>query len=239
MEAKSSSLSPLKIAFCAVLALGISTGLRAQTNTSPQSVPSPDNPVVGMSLQLDSAAQINSMDELNNERKLAPGDRVSYRVIEEQKDVPVSLTVTDSGELPIPIIGLFPAAGKTCKKLAEQIKPLLEKDYFFTATVIIGLDTESTRSLGKIYLTGQVHAQGAIDLPANQPLTVSQAIMANGGFADFANQRRVNLVRRMPGGGSKTFIIDVKDILMKGHSEKDMILQPDDTIEVPEKLINF
>ena len=83
-----------------------------------------------MSLQLDSAAQINSMDELNNERKLAPGDRVSYRVIEEQKDVPVSLTVTDSGELPIPIIGLFPAAGKTCKQLAEQIKPLLEKDYF-------------------------------------------------------------------------------------------------------------
>jgi protein involved in polysaccharide export with SLBB domain len=164
---------------------------------------------------------------------------VSYRVIEEQKDIPIPLTVTDSGELPIPIIGLFPAAGKTCKQLAEQIKPLLEKDYLYTATVIIGLDTESTRSLGKIYLTGQVHAQGAIDLPANQPMTVSQAIMANGGFADFANQRRVNLVRRMPGGGSKTFIIDVKDVLMKGHSEKDMVLQPNDTIEVPEKLINF
>jgi polysaccharide biosynthesis/export protein len=238
MEAKPSSLSPLKIAFFALVAIGVSTGLRAQTNTT-QTVPSPDNPVVGMAPQLDSAAQINSMDELNNERKLAPGDRVSYRVIEEQKDIPVPLTVTDSGELPIPIIGLFPAAGKTCKQLAEQIKPLLEKDYLYTATVIIGLDTESTRSLGKIYLTGQVHAQGAIDLPANQPMTVSQAIMANGGFADFANQRRVNLVRRMPGGGSKTFIIDVKDILMKGHSEKDMVLQPDDTIEVPEKLINF
>ena len=88
-------------------------------------------------------------------------------------------------------------------------------------------------------MTGQVHAQGAIDLPANEPLTVSQAIMADGGLADFANQRRVKLVRRMPDGGSKTIIIDLKDILMKGHSEKDMILQPDDTIEVPEKLINF
>jgi protein involved in polysaccharide export with SLBB domain len=236
MEAKCSSFSPLKITVFALALAGATNASMGQT-TIPQTIPSPDNPVVGTVIP--SASQLNSMDELNNERKLAPGDRVSYRVIEEQKDIPASLVVTDSGELPIPIIGLFPAAGKTCKQLALQLKPLLEKDYFYTATVIVGLDTESTRSLGKIYLTGQVHAQGAIDLPANQPMTVSQAIMSNGGFADFANQRRVHLIRRLPGGGSKTFDIDVKDILMKGHSEKDMILQPNDTIQVPEKLINF
>ena len=188
---------------------------------------------------VNTASMLNSMDELNNERKLSPGDRVSYRVIEEQKDQPASLVVTDSGELPIPILGLYPAAGKTCKQLAEQLKPLLEKDYFYKATVIVGLDTESTRSLGKVYLTGQVHAQGAVDLPANQHLTVSQAIMATGGFADFANQRKVNLIRRKADGTTEKFVVDVKDILTKGHASKDIELQPDDTIAVPEKLINF
>jgi len=219
-----------------LLAASSLVGLKAQNNTS-QTTVSPDNPVVGTA-ELDSAANINSMAELNNERKLEPGDRVSYRVIEEQKD-PASLVVTDSGELPVPIIGLFPASGKTCKQLAEQLKPLLEKDYFYHATVIVGLDTESTRSLGKVYLTGQVHSQGSMDLPANQHMTVSEAIMANGGFADFANQRRVNLIRRKPDGTAEKFVIDVKAILTKGQAAKDMELQPDDTIQVPEKLINF
>ena len=225
---------PLKSALFVAVLFATATGARAQTNTSA----SPDNPVAGVG-EVNTASLINSMDALNNEHKLTIGDRVSYRVIEEEKDVPTSLVVTDSGELPIPIIGLFPAAGKTCKQLAEQLKPILEKDYFYKATVIVGLDTESTRSLGKVYLTGQVKSQGTLDLPANQRLTVSQAIMENGGFADFANQRKVNLLRRKPDGTSEKIIVDVKDILMKGHSEKDPVLQPDDTIEVPEKLINF
>ena len=237
MEAKflrRKSVSPLKIGLIVGAVVGMISCLQAQTNTSS----APENPNAGTA-DLTSASLINSMDELNNERKLSPGDQVSYRVVEEQKDTAVSLVVTDSGELQVPILGLFPAAGKTCKQLAEQLKPLLEKDYFYKATVIIGLDTESTRSLGKVYLTGQVHAQGSIDLPANQPLTVAQAIMANGGFADFANQRKVTLIRRGANGTTQKFVIDVKDILMKGHATKDIELQPNDTIEVPEKLINF
>ena len=241
MEAQSTLRSKLSLLSKAslFLFLGVAAASlgEAQSNTTlpleSGQIPTPPQNVVN------TASMLNSMDELNNERKLSPGDRISYRVLEEQKDVPESLVVTDSGELPIPILGLFPAAGKTCKQLAEQLKPLLEKDYFYKATVIIGLDTESTRSLGKVYLTGQVHAQGAVDLPANQRLTVTQAIMETGGFADFANQRRVNLIRRKADGTTEKFIIDVKDILTKGHAGKDIELQPDDTIQVPEKLINF
>jgi protein involved in polysaccharide export with SLBB domain len=219
-------------------AVGLSTFLVASTCVhlsaqTTKNLVSPDNPVVGTQLDtsdVDTASQLNSMDALNDDRKLSIGDSVSYRVIEEEKD-PIVLTVKDSGDLSVPLLGLIPAAGKTCKELARQLKPLLEKDYFYNATVIIGLDTESTRSPGKIYLTGQVHAQGSIDLPPNEKLTVSQAIMANGGFADFANQRRVTVIRREGAGKTQRIIVDVKDILTNGHAG--------DTIEVPEKLINF
>jgi protein involved in polysaccharide export with SLBB domain len=183
------------------------------------------------------AAMVNTMDALNDDRKLTAGDRVSYRVVEEQKD-PVSLNVTDAGELAIPLVGLFPAAGKTCKEVAEELKPILEKNYFYKATVIIGLDTQSTRSLGKIYIMGQVHQQGAIELPPNEPLTVSQAVLLNGGLADFADKHRVKLIRKNAQGVAVTTTVDIEAVY-RGRSDKDPVLQPGDTINVPEKLINF
>ncbi len=49
---------------------------------------------------------------LDDRQKLGPGDRVTYRVIEDQDD-PRSLTITDSGDLEVPYLGLVHAAGKT------------------------------------------------------------------------------------------------------------------------------
>lgn len=177
------------------------------------------------------------MDALNDANKLGNKDRISYRVIEERKD-PDMLTVSDSGELQVPLLGRYPAAGKTCKQLAFELKPLLEKDYFYKATVIIGIDTINPLPPGKIYFMGQVHAQGAIDLPTHEVLTLSKAILLNGGLADFADLRKIKLMRKNPDGTTQITVVDLVEI-NKGHSEKDPVLQAGDTINVPEKLINF
>ncbi len=184
------------------------------------------------------ASSINSMSALNDQSKLGNGDRVSYRVLEEQKD-PIILMISDSGELEVPLVGRFTAAGKTCKQLAYELKPLLEKEYFYHATVILGLETLSTRSRGKVYLTGQVSRQGAVEIPANENLTVSKAVLLNGGLADFADRRKVKLVRKKPDGSTTTTIVDLVEILDKGHTSLDPVLQPDDVIVVPQRLINF
>jgi polysaccharide export outer membrane protein len=213
----------------------------AQTNSYAPGTPQPN----AQNVLLDNtypatanyAASVSTMDALNDERKLAVGDQVSYRVVEEQKD-PVPLVVKASGEINVPLVGLFPAAGKTCKELAEELKPLLQRDYFYKATVIVGLDTESTQSLGKVYIMGQVHTQGSIELPANETLTVSQAVLMNGGLADFADKHHVKLIRKGSDGKSTTTNVDI-DAVYKGHSDKDPMLQPGDTINVTEKLINF
>ena len=75
-------------------------------------------------------AGTNSMDVLDDQRKLLAGDRLSYRVVEERTE-PRAVFVTDSGEVEVPLIGRVPATGKTCKALALAIKKVLEKDYFF------------------------------------------------------------------------------------------------------------
>jgi polysaccharide export outer membrane protein len=185
------------------------------------------------------ASMLNSMDVLNDQTKLKAGDMVSYRVLEEQEQ-PTELTISDDGQLPVPILGRFPAAGKTCKQLALQLKPMLEKEYFYKATVIIGIDTLSTKPIGKVYLTGQVKEQGAIDIPPNETLTVSRAILMDGGLADFADRRRVRLLHHSADTGkTTTTIVDLKEILDRGHSEKDPVVQDGDTIDVPQRLINF
>lgn len=178
------------------------------------------------------------MEVLDSTRRLGAGDRLSYRVVEERRE-PVGLTVADSGEVEVPLIGRVRASGRTCKDLAQSIKPLLEKEYFFHATVIVGLDAVSAKSRGRVYISGQVRQQGPIEIPPDERFTLSKAILKAGGFADFANHRKVKLVRKLASGSAQTTIVDLDAITVHGNLDKDPELLPDDTIIVPEKFVNF
>lgn len=176
--------------------------------------------------------------------KLRVGDTVSFQIVEDRilklQDAPVSLVVMDSGELDVPYIGRVMAVDKTCKQLGEQIATELEKNYYKQATVVLSLNV-ANRLLGRVYIWGQVRNQGAIDLQVNEQLTVGKAILRAGGLGDFADKRHVKLVRAAPDPGSKkqTFNLDMVDILEKGDIDKDIVLQPNDLIIVPSRLINF
>jgi len=179
-----------------------------------------------------------SMDVLDSSRQLSRGDIVNLRVVED-RDPPVSLQITDSGDLEVPYIGRVRAEGKTPRQLAFDIKGLLEKEYYHTATVIIGLDVEGQRSPGLIYVTGMVGSPGPLQIPPNENFTVSKAILRAGGFGTFANQRKVKLTRTQSDGTTDTQIIDVKKIIEKGRPDLDVEVLPNDLILVPERLINF
>jgi protein involved in polysaccharide export with SLBB domain len=171
--------------------------------------------------------------------KLRVGDRVSLQILED-RDAPRSLVVADSGELDVPYVGRVPAADKTCKQLADELKTQLEKEYYHRATVIIALDL-ANKVLGRVYVWGQVRNQGPIDVAVNENLTAGKAILRAGGFSDFANKKRVKVVRGgdTNGAAKQSFELNMIDILEKGKTEKDMVLQPDDFIIVPSRLINF
>jgi len=176
--------------------------------------------------------------------KLRVGDTISFQIEEDRiwnsLDVPKPLVVTDSGEVDVPYIGRMMAVDKTCKQLGDDIKAALEKDYYNKATVALSLN-EANRIVGRVYLWGQVHSQGPLDMQMNENLTVGQAISRAGGFADFANKTKVKVVRgSMDAKGQKqTFDLDLEQILEKGKTEKDIVLQPGDVIIVPTRLVNF
>ncbi|MGO8676711.1 MAG: polysaccharide biosynthesis/export family protein [Limisphaerales bacterium] len=205
------------------------------TNASPTGVSSE----LGASPKTLKASLINSMEALDEKHKLAIGDRLSFRILEDEEESK-PLLVTDSGELELPYIGRFPAAGRNCKELAQAVKVELEKEYYFHATVIVAVDV-MTKSRGRVYLNGAVRTTGPQEIPSDEVLTVGKAISRAGGFGEFANKKQVKITRKpaQPGGEERTYFVNGVDILEKGKTDCDLALEPDDMIFVPERGFHF
>jgi len=181
----------------------------------------------------------NSMDALDDKHQLAIGDRLSFRIVEDEED-PKPLFVTDSVDLEVPHLGRFPAVRKSCLGLARELKTALEKEYYYQATVILAVDL-MTKSRGKVYLVGPVRAAGPLDIPSDEILTLSKAILRAGGFSDFADKSHVRVTRKKASalGTDQTFIVNVALILEKGYTSLDLPLEPGDFIYIPERSIRF
>ena len=181
----------------------------------------------------------SAMDSLDDKYRLAIGDRLSFRIVEDEEE-PKALFVTDSGDLETPYIGRYPVVGRTCKELARALKVEFEKEYYYQATVIVAVDV-MTKSRGKVYLVGPVRSPGPQDVPSDEVLTLSKAILRAGGFTDYADKRNVKVTRKGATAGSReqTFTVNVENILEKGKRESDLPLQADDLIYIPERLIRF
>lgn len=181
----------------------------------------------------------NTFNILDDKYQLSIGDQLSFRISEDEEE-PVHLTVTDSGDLQVPYIGRYPAAGKTCKELALALKVELEKEYYRVATVVVAVDSKP-RSRGKIYIVGAIRTPGPQDLSSDEVLTVSKAILRAGSFTEFADQKNVRVTRGTGLGADakKTFTVNVAQVFEKGKTENDLPLQPGDLIFIPERMIRF
>jgi protein involved in polysaccharide export with SLBB domain len=182
---------------------------------------------------------INNMDDLDDRHKLAIGDHLSFRIIEDEDD-PKELAVTVAGDIEVPYVGLYRVVGQTCKQIASKLKTELEKKYYYHATVILAV-TDWAKSQGKVYIVGPVHSPGPQEIPSDEVLTLSKAIMRAGGFSDYADRHKVEVRRKAesPGAKEQVIIVDVALILDKGKMDNDLPLKDLDVIYIPERLVRF
>lgn len=93
-------------------------------------------------------------------------------------------------------------------------------------------DTVIVREAERIYICGQVNSPGALDLDPEVPLTLMRAITLCGGFTEFANQRKVALVR-----DQKSTDVDLRNVLLESDKiANDMALQAGDMVFVRESI---
>jgi protein involved in polysaccharide export with SLBB domain len=137
--------------------------------------------------------------------------------------IPYTCRIREDGTISPPYLDKqIRAAGKTIGTLEQE----LEKEYvpkiYRTINVTI-------RTADRFYFVG-----GEVRQPSRQPyvgrITVTQAIQSAGDFTDFADQRKVRVIR----ANNKVQIVDCKAALE--NPTKDALIYPGDRIVVDSKL---
>ena len=88
-----------------------------------------------------------------------------------------------------------------------------------------------------VYLTGNVTRQGSFPLKVGEKLSAYGAILQSGGFARFADQSGVYVLRAVPDGSKDKLPVNIKDI--KRGRRADVQLESGDILVVPEKFLSW
>jgi len=170
---------------------------------------------------------------LDNQHKLATGDRIYYQVKEDQ-DAPRVLMVDEKGAIEVPYYGKEQVAGKTLREMAELVKKDLDKDLYYNATVLAAPYT-ADRSRQQVWVMGSVGHAGPINIPADDVLTLWNALWMAGGLTPQADATRVQIMRPDTTGGNNStkMEVDVQKIYLTGKG--DVVMQPGDFVIVPQK----
>ncbi|MBA2431133.1 MAG: polysaccharide export protein, partial [Chthoniobacterales bacterium] len=130
--------------------------------------------------------------------------------------------VDASGTINLPYINKVQAAGLTPAQLAASVEGSYRSAKIYTNPTITILMQPAARFVN---VGGAVRAPSRV--PFTEDMTLLTAINAAGGFNDFADQRKVRVMR-----GSDVRVYDVRQ--SRRDPSKDIRLQPGDRVEVPQ-----
>ena len=137
-----------------------------------------------------------------------------------------TIPVRTDGKISMPLIQEIQAAGLTPLKLKEILTEKLKE---FIETPNVSVMVMEANSF-KVYVSGQVKTPGVYRLRGET--TVLQIIPMAGGFTDWANQKKI-LVIRKESGKEKRITVNYKKILEGDDPRSNIILRSGDTVIVP------
>lgn len=153
--------------------------------------------------------------------KIGPNDVLFIRVWNEGEfSGPVA--VHQDGKFTLPLVGDLEAGGKTPLEVQEIVATALKK------LVVKPLVTVTVQDVGskRYYLDGQVNHPGEYALVT--PTTILEAISKAGGIGEFANQKKIYVLR-----GSTRIPFNYKEVLHGKKMAQNIKLEPGDHIVVP------
>src|SRR5271168_1572817 len=153
-------------------------------------------------------------------------DLLSINVWKEP-DVSRSIPVRSDGRISLPLVGEVEAAGRTPLQLEQDIASRL-RNYIAAPEVTVMVQEIHSE---KFNILGQVTKPGSYSLEV--ATTVLDAIAAAGGFRDFANQKRIYILRQNPAGGQSRIAFNYKKVIKGKNAQENITLEPRDTIVVP------
>ncbi|KQV43320.1 sugar ABC transporter substrate-binding protein [Rhizobium sp. Root268] len=148
--------------------------------------------------------------------RLDSGDRLRVNVF-EQAGLTGTYTVDQAGYVAFPLIGAVPSRGHTLPEMEKMIADKLRQGYLRDPDVTIEVDRYRS-----VFIMGEVGQAGQYSYVPG--MTAQTAIAVAGGYSPRANQRNVDITRKI-NGRVITGRVSISDPIMAG-----------DTIYVRERL---
>jgi polysaccharide export outer membrane protein len=155
---------------------------------------------------------------------IGPQDVVSVSVWKEN-ELSGSLPVRPDGKISMPLLHDVQAAGLTPMQLAADIAMRLKKFVQDPQVSVVVTQINSQR----VYILGEVGHPGP--MPMSAGMTALQAIATAGGPTQFANQKKIYILRQENGAQQK-IAFNYKQAL-KGDDKQNIALRAGDTVVVP------
>jgi polysaccharide biosynthesis/export protein len=132
--------------------------------------------------------------------------------------------VRPDGRISMNLIGEFSVSGLTPSQVEKTVDDLL-KDKGILKNPQAAVQVTQINSK-KYFLQGEVNRTGAFPLVV--PTTILEALVNAGGFRDFANEKKIEVIR-----GNQRFKFNYKEVIKGRHTEQNIFLKPGDIIIVP------
>lgn len=133
-----------------------------------------------------------------------------------------TMAVRPDGKLSIPLVGEMAAGGLTPDAFAKNFSAAIG-DYVKNPEVFVQvLEVRSKR----YFVDGEVAKSG--EYPLIGPLKVLEALSKTGGFRDFANRKKIKILR-----GSQTFRFNWDEVIKGKKLEQNILIENGDHIIVP------
>jgi polysaccharide export outer membrane protein len=209
---------------CAVIAAILLTGgltaigqtppTAKPTEPKPQS-PGPPSPAADKSVE-SSAAAVDP-----NKYLIGPEDVLFVKVWREP-DFTLPAAVRPDGKITMPLIGDVQAADATPMQLTKSLTDLLSKYLNNPDVNVIVTDVRSK----KYYIDGEVNKPGTYLLVT--PTTILEALSNCGGFRDFANTKKIRILRQ-----GNILHFNYRDVSKGKNLEQNIRVEAGDHIIVP------
>jgi polysaccharide biosynthesis/export protein len=225
------SNEPIAVASSAVTPATGGT-LKPSETTKPAETAKPDAPPAAAETIKPVGSISVKPDSVNrgvpDDYQIGAGDSLEVNVWKEPDASVKGAMVRTDGKISMPLLKEVAVVGLTPVQLEKQITDELTSRGLITTPDVTIIVTGTGSK--KIYVQGKVKKEGPI--PFNYRMTVMQALSEAGGLTDYANKKKIYILRTEDG---KTFRLpfDYSAVLKGQHLELNIQLQANDMIVVP------
>tara|TARA_B100000029_G_C17412443_1_gene901272 strand:+ start:119 stop:763 length:645 start_codon:yes stop_codon:yes gene_type:complete len=186
----------------------------------------------GGGTELPPATFVAMQEGPGEEYVIGPLDELTIHVWRNPELGAEKIQVRPDGRITIPLVKDMPAVGKTPSMLEEDIR--LQLSQYIEDPLVSVIVNEFAGTFSQ-----QVRIVGATAQPASLPyranMTVLDAMIAVGGLSEFAAGNRAKLIRfDKQLGRQREYALRLTDLLKRGDSKANVLLQPGDVIIIPE-----